>query len=117
MKSLAAILILISLHAQGQKYAQWATSKETYVLNYEVQRSTDQKIWSIFKEITPTKKDSNYYVCVLPLTTNYYRVKANMINGGYYTKTIKLTTIVDAGADETVQLPNNINLSGNFSQN
>jgi hypothetical protein len=40
-----------------------------------------------------------------------------MTNGSFYTSSIKLTTVVDAGADETVQLPNNINLLGNFSQN
>lgn len=118
MKSLITILIFISLHAQGQKSAQWATSKETYVVSYEVQRSTDKKTWIKFQTVQPLKKDSNYYVCVLPLTTNYYRIKANMTNGVYYTKTIKLTTVVNAGEDKVIQLPNNIiNLSGTFSQN
>lgn len=118
MKIILAILFFLSLHAQAQKSAQWTTLKETYVINYEVQRSIDQQTWNIFTTIQPTKKDSNYYVCVLPLTTNYYRVKANMISGSFYTKTIKLTTIVDAGGDEIVQLPNNnINISGFFSQN
>lgn len=116
MKSIITILIFISLHAQAQKSAQWSTSRETYVINYEVQKSVDQQIWSTFTIINPLKKDSNYYVCSLPLTTNYYRIKANMTNGVYYTKIIKLTTIVNAGEDETV-LSNNINLSGTFSQN
>lgn len=117
MKSIITILIFISLHAQAQKSAQWETLKETYVINYEVQKSSDQQTWTNFKTIFPTKKDSNYYICSLPLTTNYYRIKANMTNGVYYTKIIKLTTTVNAGEDETVQLPNNINLSGTFSQN
>lgn len=118
MKSLITILIFISLHAQAQKSAQWSTSKETYVINYEVQKSVDQQTWTNFTTILPIKKDSNYYICSLPLTTNYYRIKANMINGVYYTTSIKLTTIVNAGDDETIQLPNNtINISGTFSQN
>ena len=117
MKIIFAILVFLSLHAQAQKSAQWVTLKETYVVNYEVQRSTDQQTWNIFTTIQPTKKDSNYYICVLPLTTNYYRVKANMINGAYYTKEIKLTTISDAGEDEIIQLPtNSLNISGTFLQ-
>lgn len=116
MKSLATIFIFISLNAQGQKSAQWATGKENYVVSYEVQKSADQKTWSKFQTILPSKKDTNYYICVLPLVTNYYRIKANMTNGVYYTKSIKLTTTVNAGEDDAVQLPNNINLSGTFSQ-
>jgi hypothetical protein len=117
MKIVFVIFIFLSPYAKAQQSAQWSTSKETYVLNYEVQRSTDQKTWATFQTILPAKKDTNYYICVLPLVTNYYRVKANMTNGAFYTSSIKLTTVVDAGADETVQLPNNINLLGNFSQN
>ena len=99
-----------------QKSAKCQTSKETYVVSYDVLSSAGQQQWNIFKTLQPEKKDSNYYICTLPLTTNYYKIKANMVSGVYYTNTVRLKTIVDAGEDKIIQLPNNINLSGTYYQ-
>lgn len=117
MKVALIIFIFLSIHVHAQVSAQWETASEKYVINYEVQKSVDNKNWTSFQKIQPINKDTNYYICSLPLMTNYYRVKANMINGVYFTKTIKVTTMVDAGKDEVIKLPtNNLNISGSYSQ-
>lgn len=116
MKLISTVLFILSLNAYSQT-AQWTTGKEDYVVRYIVQESKDQITWDDLLPVAPLKNEINSYSCKLSLASNYYRIKAEMVNGIFYTKSIKVTTTVNAGQDEIIQLPiNNITFSGSISQ-
>lgn len=73
----------------------WVSKNELFVLNYQVQRSRNNRNWSTIKPLVYPKSmsDSNVYTYPLPKTSvsYYYKVVANCSKGTFNTASFFLT--------------------------
>lgn len=72
----------------------WTTGSENYVLNYQVQRSSNNLSWVTLITMTPKRQATNSYLFALPVSSRYYyyRIYATMKGKGYATTAIYTKT-------------------------
>lgn len=92
MRFLIAILICKSSIAQDYVASFTAVPKEPNVINYQVQRSSNNITWVLLTTIQPKKSnDTNRYVYTLPAADNYIRIKTLFNNAvSVYTPSIRI---------------------------
>lgn len=71
-------------------FALFYTGNEKYVLSYEVESSKNKVDWTSINTINPLQDSSNVYSVSLNDYSTYYRIKANMVSGYYYSDTVYL---------------------------
>jgi hypothetical protein len=86
LKSVIVILLFIPLKSLCQSDSLYfKTNAEIGVLRYVIQTSSDTLTWSRLDTISPKKNTVNEYKYPLTQKNIYYRIKAVMTQGNYFT--------------------------------
>ena len=79
------IFLFLSFKSYGQDSLYFKTNAEIGVVNYIIQSATDTSKWTGVATIVPLKKEENEYQYPLTQKNLYYRIRAVMQSGNYYT--------------------------------
>lgn len=94
MIRLLTILMMISVKSLGQDYISTFVTvpKEPGVVNYQLQKSSNNITWTTFQTFSPKKaNDSNRYVYTLPAASSYWRIKTLMTTTTLYSPSNQIT--------------------------
>lgn len=93
MKVILVAILFFCNSIQSQDYvANWAAvPKEPNVINYQVQKSSNNITWITIATIQPKKsKDTNKYSYTLPAANNYIRIKSLLTTTTLYSASIRV---------------------------
>jgi hypothetical protein len=86
LKTLSFILLSFSLKSYSQTDSLvFYTNAEISVNRYVIQQSSDTSNWANIAIVQPIKKSTNRYAYPLTQKNIYYRIKAVMEQGNYFT--------------------------------